>query len=239
MLRDPDQQTMQRAYARWAPVYDRLCGPIFADGRHAAAQAARKIAGRILEIGVGTGLSFDDYDTSTEIIGIDMSEPMIARARKRLESGRYPFVKELSVMDAHNLTYRDATFDGVVGQFIITLVENPECVLSECVRVLKPDGRSSPSTISTQRRVGPLPSSACWHKKLAHSGCVPSSRSKGSPPGRRTMATPNWSSDAGSTPSTRWCVFAEPCAKLEVREKCERSQKLKKTVTALRCWLAS
>jgi phosphatidylethanolamine/phosphatidyl-N-methylethanolamine N-methyltransferase len=140
MLRDPDRHVMEKAYARWAPVYDRLCGPIFIDGRRAAAQAARDHGGKILEIGVGTGLSFDDYDASTEITGIDMSEPMIARARQRLDSGRYPFVKELTVMDAHNLTYPDATFDCVVGQFVITLVEDPERVLSECARVLKPGG---------------------------------------------------------------------------------------------------
>jgi len=140
MLRDPDRHVMEKAYARWAPVYDRLCGPIFIDGRRAAAQAAREHGGKTLEIGVGTGLSFDDYDASTEITGIDMSEPMIARARERLDSGRYSFVKELTVMDAHNLTYPDATFDCVVGQFVITLVEDPERVLSECARVLKPGG---------------------------------------------------------------------------------------------------
>jgi phosphatidylethanolamine/phosphatidyl-N-methylethanolamine N-methyltransferase len=141
MLRDPDRHVMEKAYARWAPVYDRLCGPIFVDGRRAAAQAAREVGGRILEIGVGTGLSFDDYDASTEITGIDMSEPMIARARERLETGRYPFVKELTVMDAHELNYADATFACVVGQFVITLVEDPERVLSECARVLKPGGQ--------------------------------------------------------------------------------------------------
>lgn len=145
MLRDPDRHVMEKAYARWAPVYDRLCGPVFLEGRRAAAQAAkfaaRELGGRILEIGVGTGLSFDDYDATTEITGIDISGPMIARARERLESGRYPFVKELAVIDAHNLAYPDASFDCVVGQFVITLVEDPERVLCECARVLKPGGQ--------------------------------------------------------------------------------------------------
>jgi phosphatidylethanolamine/phosphatidyl-N-methylethanolamine N-methyltransferase len=62
MLRDPDRQMMEKAYARWAPVYDVLCGPVFVNGRRAAAQAAkfaaRGLGGRILEIGVVTGLSF-------------------------------------------------------------------------------------------------------------------------------------------------------------------------------------
>ncbi len=141
MLRDPDRQVMEKAYARWAPVYDTLCGPIFVNGRRAAAQAARDVGGRILEIGVGTGLSFDDYDATTEITGIDISEPMIARARERVASGRYPYVKGLAVMDAHALTFEDASFDCVVGQFVITLVEDPERVLSECARVVRPGGQ--------------------------------------------------------------------------------------------------
>jgi phosphatidylethanolamine/phosphatidyl-N-methylethanolamine N-methyltransferase len=141
MLRDPDRQVMEKAYARWAPVYDALCGPFFLSGRRAAAQAAREVGGRILEIGVGTGLSFDDYDATAEITGIDMSEPMIARARERLATGRYPHVKALHVMDAQDMSFAEATFDCVVGQFVITLVEDPERVLSECARVLKPGGQ--------------------------------------------------------------------------------------------------
>jgi phosphatidylethanolamine/phosphatidyl-N-methylethanolamine N-methyltransferase len=141
MLRDPDRQVMEKAYACWAPVYDALCGPFFLSGRRAAAQAARAVGGCILEIGVGTGLSFDDYDETTEITGIDISDPMIARARERLASGRYPHVKQLTVMDAHDMAFADATFDCVVGQFVITLVEDPERVLGECARVLKPGGQ--------------------------------------------------------------------------------------------------
>jgi phosphatidylethanolamine/phosphatidyl-N-methylethanolamine N-methyltransferase len=141
MLRDPDKQAMEKAYARWAPVYDVLCGPVFVNGRRAAARAARAVGGRILEIGVGTGLSFDDYDHTTEITGIDLSEPMIARARERLGRGRYPHVKELKIMDAHDLAFADASFDCVVGQFVITLVADPERVLCECARVLKPGGQ--------------------------------------------------------------------------------------------------
>jgi len=139
--RDPESQVMEKAYAHWAPIYDALCGPIFVNGRRAAAQAARTVGGQILEIGVGTGLSFDDYDASTEITGIDISEPMIARARIRAATGRYPFVKGLAVMDAHNLRFEDASFDCVVGQFVITLVQDPERVLGECARVVKPGGQ--------------------------------------------------------------------------------------------------
>src|SRR5690242_18113532 len=129
MFADPETQVMARAYARWAPVYDTLCGPVFLTGRRAAAAAAREAGRRILEIGVGTGLSFDDYDATNEITGIDISEPMIARARERLAGGRYPFVKALRVMDAVALDFPNASFDCAVAQFVITLVNHPEQVL--------------------------------------------------------------------------------------------------------------
>ncbi len=110
-------------------------------GRRAGARAARDIGGRILEVGVGTGLSFDDYDDSTEITGIDLSAPMLAKAREKIASGRYPFVQAVHRMDAHDMSFADASFDCVVAQFVITLVADPERVLSECHRVVRPGGR--------------------------------------------------------------------------------------------------
>jgi len=141
MSSDLDKSTVETAYARWAPIYDAVCGPVMVKGRRAAAAAACAIGGKILEVGVGTGLSFDDYDASTEITGIDMSEPMLTKARAKMVSGRYPHVKDVLQMDAHKMSFPDATFDCVVAQFVITLVANPEQVLSECHRVVKPGGR--------------------------------------------------------------------------------------------------
>ncbi len=141
MAGDLDRATVEKAYARWAPIYDAVCGPIFLTGRRAAAAAACQVGGRILEVGVGTGLSFDDYVGATEIVGIDLSEPMVAKARRRLAGGKYRNVHSVLVMDAHALAFADATFDCVVAQFVITLVENPEQVLSECARVVKPGGK--------------------------------------------------------------------------------------------------
>src|ERR1700704_4930430 len=90
--RDLERSIVETAYAKWAPIYDAVCGPVMVKGRRAAATAARAIGGRILEVGVGTGLSFDDYDDTTEITGIDLSAPMLARAREKMASGRYPYV---------------------------------------------------------------------------------------------------------------------------------------------------
>ncbi|NVN84744.1 MAG: class I SAM-dependent methyltransferase [Rhodopseudomonas sp.] len=141
MTPDLDKSAVQTAYARWAPIYDAVCGPVMVKGRRAAAAEARSLGGKILEVGVGTGLSFDDYDATTEITGIDLSGPMLDKARAKMASGRYPWVKDVRVMDAHQMEFDDATFDCVVAQFVITLVANPELVLSECHRVVKPGGR--------------------------------------------------------------------------------------------------
>lgn len=141
MAGDLERRIVETAYARWAPIYDVVCGPVMVQGRRAAASAAGAVGGRILEVGVGTGLSFDDYGPGTEIIGIDLSEAMLAKARAKMETGRYPFVRSVMRMDAHQLAFADASFDCVVAQFVITLVENPEQVLSECARVVKPGGR--------------------------------------------------------------------------------------------------
>jgi phosphatidylethanolamine/phosphatidyl-N-methylethanolamine N-methyltransferase len=138
---DLERHVVETAYARWAPIYDAVCGPVMVQGRRAAAQAARDVGGHILEVGVGTGLSFDDYDESTTVTGIDLSAPMLQKARAKLATGRYPFVKQVLQMDAHEMAFADATFDCVVAQFVITLVANPERVLSECHRVVKPGGR--------------------------------------------------------------------------------------------------
>ena len=138
---DLDKTIVETAYARWAPIYDAVCGPVMVKGRRAAASAARAVGGKILEVGVGTGLSFDDYDATTEITGIDLCAPMLEKARAKMATGRYPYVKAVQQMDAHQMTFADATFDCVVAQFVITLVANPEQVLSECHRVVKPGGR--------------------------------------------------------------------------------------------------
>ena len=138
---DLDRNLVETAYARWAPIYDAVCGPVMVKGRRAAAAAARAVGGRILEVGVGTGLSFDDYDSTTEVTGIDLSAPMLAKARAKMASGRYPWVRDLQRMDAHHMSFAAATFDCVVAQFVITLVASPEQVLSECHRVVKPGGR--------------------------------------------------------------------------------------------------
>jgi len=138
-----DRSTIEKAYARWAPVYDLVFGAVFERGRLAAIEAAEQACpagGRILEVGVGTGLSLPDYARSHRIVGIDISVPMLRRAAERVAEHQLSNVEALAVMDAKHLGLPDASFDVVVAQYVITAVPNPEATLDEFARVLKPGG---------------------------------------------------------------------------------------------------
>ena len=135
-----ERHQVAEAYGRWAPVYDIVFGPVFSRGRRTAVEAAERIGGRILEVGVGTGLSLDHYAKSNRIVGIDISEPMLDKARDRVKRLRLNNVETIAVMDAEQLTYPDASFDVIVAQYVVTAVPNPEKALDEFVRVVRPGG---------------------------------------------------------------------------------------------------
>jgi phosphatidylethanolamine/phosphatidyl-N-methylethanolamine N-methyltransferase len=135
-----DNKSVAQAYARWAPIYDLMFGPVFERGRHAAVAAAERIGGRILEVGVGTGISLPYYASNNRIFGIDISEPMLRKARARVSDLGLDHVDDLAVMDAANLNFPDASFDVVVAHYVITAVPDPEATLDEFARVVRPGG---------------------------------------------------------------------------------------------------
>jgi phosphatidylethanolamine/phosphatidyl-N-methylethanolamine N-methyltransferase len=129
-----------KAYDRWAPVYDMVFGPVFDRGRKATIAAAEQVGGRILEVGVGTGISLPDYSPGNRIFGVDISEMMLRKARERVAELGLTHVEGLAVMDARHLQFPDDSFDVVVAQYVITTVPDPEGTLDEFARVLKPGG---------------------------------------------------------------------------------------------------
>jgi phosphatidylethanolamine/phosphatidyl-N-methylethanolamine N-methyltransferase len=135
-----DQRSLDRAYALWAPVYDLVFGAVFDAGRRACIDAAERIGGRILEVGVGTGLSLPDYARTSRVIGVDYSEAMLRKAHERIVTENLKHVEGLAVMDAARLALPDGAFDVVVAQYVITAVPNPEGTLDEFARVLRPGG---------------------------------------------------------------------------------------------------
>lgn len=135
-----DRIILQKAYARWAPVYDLFFGAVFERGRRAAISAAEQVGGRILEIGVGTGISLPRYSSRNRLIGIDLSEAMLRKARRRVADLSLTNVEKLEVMDAEHLAFPDSSFDVVVAAHVISTVPNPEAALDECARMLRPGG---------------------------------------------------------------------------------------------------
>jgi phosphatidylethanolamine/phosphatidyl-N-methylethanolamine N-methyltransferase len=137
---DFDREMVEQAYDRWAPVYDLVFGGVFSKGRDAAIQATNKIGGRVLEVGVGTGISLPLYSPNLRIFGTDISEAMLNKARKRVTEQKLKNVEGLAVMDAEKLEFEDDSFDVVMAQYVVTAVPNPEVALDEFARVLRPGG---------------------------------------------------------------------------------------------------
>jgi len=135
-----DKQTVTKAYDRWAPVYDLVFGAVFERGRDAAIAAAERVGGRILEVGVGTGIALPHYSKDCRLCGIDISEQMLRKAQERVTEFGLNNVEGLWVMDAERLTFPDNSFDVVVAQYVVTTAPNPEATLDEFARVLKPGG---------------------------------------------------------------------------------------------------
>ena len=137
---DLDKQAVTKAYARWAPFYDFVFGAVFERGREAAIAAAERVGGRILDVGIGTGIALPLYSKGCQLCGIDISEPMLRKARERVAELGLKNVEGLWVMDAENMSFPDASFDVVTAHLVVTTAPNPEAVLDEFARVLKPGG---------------------------------------------------------------------------------------------------
>lgn len=128
------------AYARWAPFYDLTFALVMRAGRRAAALAASRQGGRVLDVGVGTGLELPMFDSAVRITGIDLSEPMLRRCLRRVLVEKLDHVEGLAVMDAMQLAFADASFDAVVAPYVLTVVPDPGRTLDELARVVRPGG---------------------------------------------------------------------------------------------------
>jgi phosphatidylethanolamine/phosphatidyl-N-methylethanolamine N-methyltransferase len=128
-------------YRAWAPVYDRLLQRFFAPGRAAAARALELRPGeRVLLVGVGTGEDLPLLPAGVTAIGIDLSEPMLQRARRRLPETAASVA--LRQGDAAALDLPTASFDAVILNLVLSVVPDPTTVLGEAMRVLRPGGRA-------------------------------------------------------------------------------------------------
>jgi phosphatidylethanolamine/phosphatidyl-N-methylethanolamine N-methyltransferase len=136
-----DLQDTLRTYRRFSGSYDVVFGPVFHPGRKEAVRVANDGPGqRILEVGVGTGLSLPHFRRDAEVTGIDVSAEMLAKAKRRAERLGLAQVKSLLEMDAENLTFADDSFDAVLALYVASVVPDPARFAAEMRRVCRRGG---------------------------------------------------------------------------------------------------
>jgi phosphatidylethanolamine/phosphatidyl-N-methylethanolamine N-methyltransferase len=139
-LQKLDENDVRKAYRRWAPVYDVVFGKVVEAGVKQAASRANEFSGKLLEVGVGTGLALRHYGPHLKVTGIDLSTDMLKLARKRMKKSSHGNIEALLEMDATSLAFQDNHFDIVVASYVLTVVPNPAKVIHELARVTKPGG---------------------------------------------------------------------------------------------------
>lgn len=135
-----DTDSVKSAYKRWAPVYDSTFGLVASEGRKQAVAHINKSEGRVLEVGVGTGLSLPRYARHLDIVGIDLSPEMLEKASERVAKERLSHVTGVHEMDASDLKFEDQSFDTTVAMYVLTVVPDPVVVMRELSRVTRVGG---------------------------------------------------------------------------------------------------
>ncbi|KJZ23152.1 Phosphatidylethanolamine N-methyltransferase [Tritonibacter mobilis] len=134
-------EAVESSYARWAPVYDRTFGAVTDVGRRRAVSFINDRKGHVLEVGVGTGLSLPHYGPEVRITGVDFSAEMLAKAQRKVDALDLQKRVDLQRMDARELAFENASFDTIAAMHVLSVVPEPEKVMAEIARVLKPGGK--------------------------------------------------------------------------------------------------
>lgn len=133
-----DSRLVDEQYATLASVYNRVWGRLLHAGRRQAMPDLQIRAGdRVLEVGIGTGLTASFYPAACTVTGIDSSEAMLREAARHVETCRHIQLKK---MDAQNLRFPDQSFDVVYAAYVISVVADPVAALREMRRVCRVGG---------------------------------------------------------------------------------------------------
>ncbi|MFA5950559.1 MAG: methyltransferase domain-containing protein [Hyphomicrobium sp.] len=169
-----EEDVVKVAYRRWAPIYDHTFGRVSMESRRNTVEVINAAAGpgaRVLEVGVGTGLSLAGYRGDLDVVGIDLSPDMLDKARERVANEDLDHVSGLHEMDAGDLRFPNNSFDVVTAMFVMTVVPEPERVMRELSRVTKPGGEvflvnhfSQPEGVRgwVERRMAPFAEIIGW-----------------------------------------------------------------------------
>jgi phosphatidylethanolamine/phosphatidyl-N-methylethanolamine N-methyltransferase len=168
-----DLQDTLKTYRLFSGSYDYVFGPVFHPGRKEAVRIANDRPGqRILEVGVGTGLSLPHFRRDAKVVGIDVSAEMLAKARRRVERRKLRHVEALVEMDAEETNFEDDSFDAVLALYVASVVPNPARFVAEMRRVCVPGGTivivnhftsENPVMRFFERRLAPLAGKIGFH----------------------------------------------------------------------------
>jgi ubiquinone/menaquinone biosynthesis C-methylase UbiE len=124
----------------FARIYDLFMVPQDRFGlRHQRALLCSNAVGRVLEVGVGTGLNIPHYEDAASVVGIDNHQGMLRRAIPRTWESKIHV--DLVAADAGHLPFPDESFDSVVVGFALCTISPPDEALEELARVTTPAGR--------------------------------------------------------------------------------------------------
>ena len=133
---------VQRAYDRLAKVYDFFFGAILQPGRERAVRSIASRPGlRVLELGIGTGLTAPLYSRDWTVAGVDLSSAMLIQARKRINELGLDRSVHLLQADGAQLPFDDESFDVVLVPYVMSVVPDPISVGRELRRVCRPSGQ--------------------------------------------------------------------------------------------------
>jgi phosphatidylethanolamine/phosphatidyl-N-methylethanolamine N-methyltransferase len=133
---------VQQAYNRLADVYDFVFGAILQPGRERAVRSIVSRPGlRVLELGIGTGLTAPLYSRDWSVVGVDLSPAMLQHARKRIAELKLDNSVRLVLADGAKLPFDDESFDVVLVPYVMSVVPDPIGVGVELRRVCRQSGQ--------------------------------------------------------------------------------------------------
>jgi phosphatidylethanolamine/phosphatidyl-N-methylethanolamine N-methyltransferase len=125
-------------YDLYSNFYDATFGLIFGHSlEYAIDRLGLKPGSRVLDVGIGTGLTLELYPKNVSVVGVDRSPAMVEKAQHRIEKKRLSSARVL-LADAQQLPLPDNSFDAVLLGHVLTVVDDPSAVLREAQRVSRP-----------------------------------------------------------------------------------------------------
>lgn len=122
-------------------LYDHVFDRVFRGRIHTVVgQLGIPPGARVLEVGIGTGLSLDAYPGHCCVTGIDLSKEMLDHAARKRDPFRHAHI-ELVQMDGMHTAFPSDHFDFVTAFHVVTVVPDPQRLVDEMTRVCKPSGQ--------------------------------------------------------------------------------------------------